>query len=63
MSEQVLCQTFKERNIKLTGQLKPCPGCLYAKVKRKKVTKTSNAGATKAGESLLLIQVDHTPGA
>ena len=52
MSEQVLRQTYKERKIKLTGQLKPCPGCLYAKAKRERIMKTSNVRATKAGERL-----------
>ena len=52
MSEQVLRQTCKERKIKLTDQLKPCPGCLYAKAKRKRIMKTSKVRATKAGERL-----------
>ena len=54
MSEQVLRQTCKERKIKLTGQLKSRPGCLYAKVKRKRIMKTSNVRATKAGERLFI---------
>ena len=54
MSEQVLHQTCKERKIKLTGQLKPCPGCLYAKAKRKRIMKTSNIRGTKVGETLFI---------
>ena len=37
ISEQVLRQPCKERKIKLTGQLKPSPECLYAKAKRKRI--------------------------
>ena len=54
ISEQVLQQTCKERNIKLTGQLKPCQGCLYAKSKRKRIMKTSNVRANRAGERLFI---------
>ena len=54
MSEQVLRQTCKERNIKLMGQLKPYPGYLYAKTKRKRIMKTSNVKATKAGERVFI---------
>ena len=52
MSEQVLRQTCKERKIKLMGQLKPCPGRLFAKAKRKRIIKTSNVRASKTGERL-----------
>ena len=47
MSEQVLRQTCIERKIKLTSQLKPCSGCLYAKAARKRIMKTSNIGGSQ----------------
>ena len=46
MSQQVLRQPCKDTKIKLMGQLKPCPACLYAKAKRKRIMKTSNIRAT-----------------
>ena len=54
MREQVLRQTCKERKTKLMSQLKPCQGSLYAKAKRKRIMKTSNVRATKAGERLFI---------
>ena len=54
MSEQVLRQTCLEHNIHLTGKLKACPGCLYAKAKRKKIMKATNVRATAAGERLFI---------
>ena len=54
MNKQVQQQTCKERNIRLTGQLKPCPGCLYAKAKQEWILKTYNVRATQARGRLFI---------
>jgi hypothetical protein len=47
-------KTCKRLGVELTGTLKPCEGCDFAKAKAKAVSKTTAAKAVKPGERLFL---------
>ena len=50
--KEALQKNCKHLGIKLTGTFQPCPGCMYAKAKQKKVNKLTKERATKSGERL-----------
>ena len=52
--EALLRKTYKKIGVQLTGTLKPCEGCGFAKAKAKAVSKTTATKATQLGERLLL---------
>jgi hypothetical protein len=50
----LLRKTYSRLDVTLTGALKPCEGCGFAKAKAKAVSKTTSTKATKPGERLFL---------
>ncbi len=52
--EALLKKTYKALGVTLTGTLKACEGCGFAKAKAKAVSKTTATNATKPGERLYL---------
>jgi hypothetical protein len=52
--EALLLKTYKRLDVTLTGALKPCEGCGFAKAKAKAASKTTSTKATKPGERLFL---------
>jgi hypothetical protein len=52
--EALLRKTYKRLDVKLTGVLKSCEGCGFAKAKAKAVSKTTTTKVTKPGERLFL---------
>jgi hypothetical protein len=52
--EALLRKTYSCLDVTLTGALKPCEGCGFAKAKAKAVSKTTSTKATKLGERLFL---------
>ena len=54
LSPEVLRRTCRDLYIKLTGNWKPCPGCMYAKAKQKNVKKFTNERAISPGERLFI---------
>jgi hypothetical protein len=52
--EALLRKTCNRLDVTLTGALKPCEGCGFAKAKAKAASKTASAQATKPGERLFL---------
>ena len=52
LGPEALRRTCKQLNIKLTGTLTPCPGCMHAKAKQKNVSKFTTVRATTPNERL-----------
>jgi hypothetical protein len=52
--EPLLRKTYKRLGDELTGKLRSCKGCCFAKAKAKLVSKTALTKATKPGERLFL---------
>ena len=54
MNEESLRKTCKLANIKLTGKMKDCLGCLESKARAKNVSKLTNVKSTISGERIFI---------
>ena len=54
VNEELLRKTCKEANIKLTGKLKDCLGCLVSKARAKGVSKATNERSKVPGDRLFM---------